>query len=80
VSVNAFNVFNFQQVTGLANDYTLKTGVVPIPQRESCDRPQQARRRHQRRPAEADGPQPNFWRPAAYQPVRQVRFQARLTF
>jgi len=80
VSVNAFNVFNFQQVTGLANDYTLKTGVVPIPNGNPATDRNRLVDDINGAPLKPTDLNPNFWRPAAYQPVRQVRFQARLTF
>ena len=80
LSVNIFNLFNFQQVTRVSQDYTTFVGVAPVPNgNPSTDRAKIVDDRT-RKPLPESAINPNFWRPVAYQPVRQVRFQARLSF
>ncbi len=78
-SVNIFNLFNFQQVTRVSQDYTTFVGVAPVPNgNPSTDRMKIVTQTGE--PLKESDVNPNFWRPALYQPVRQFRFQARLTF
>ena len=80
LSVNIFNLFNFQEVTRVSQEYTIwPHGVAPIPNgNPSTDRSKIVDENG--KPLNASDINPNFWRPAAYQPARQVRFQARLSF
>jgi TonB dependent receptor-like, beta-barrel len=81
VSINVFNLFNFQQVTRVSSDYTeFPQGAAPVPNgKPSTDRGKIVDD-VTGLPLTQSQINPNFWHPVAYQPVRQIRFQARVTF
>ncbi len=84
LSINIFNLFNFQQVTRVSQDYTSASffprGVAPIPNGDPSTDRKKIVDDQTRKPLQESDINPNFWRPVLYQPVRQVRFQARLSF
>jgi outer membrane receptor protein involved in Fe transport len=81
VSVNVFNLFNFQQVTSVSPNYTVApNGVYPVPNGNPNTDKGKIRSDTTGEPLDPSQINPNFLRPTAYQPVRQVRFQARLSF
>jgi outer membrane receptor protein involved in Fe transport len=82
VLVNVFNLFNFQQVTGVSPDYTLsyRNGVAPVPNGNPATDRGKIVSDKTGQPLSPDQVNPNFLQPVSYQPIRQVRFQARLTF
>ena len=81
LSVNVFNLFNFQQVTGVDENYThFPQGVSPVPNgNPSTDKGKIVDdiTGAALKPSQVN---PQFLQPTAYQPVRQVRFQARMSF
>ena len=83
VSVNVFNLFNFQQVTGVDQNYTLiplGPGVAPVPNGNPATDKGKIVDDQTGQPLKPSDVNPHFFQPTAYQPVRQVRFQARLSF
>ena len=82
LSVNAFNLFNFQQVTAVSPNYTVNpdAGVSPVPNGNPATDRSKIVNDVSRQPLDPALINPNFWRPVQYQPVRQIRFQARVTF
>ena len=81
LSVNVFNLFNFQQVTQVDQNYTLGSpGVAPVPNgNPATDKPKIVND-ITGQPVQPSEVNSRFFQPAAYQPIRQVRFQARLSF
>ena len=79
-SVNIFNLFNFQQVTRVSQDYTTSVAVAPVPNGNPSTDRMKIVNSYTREPLKESEVNPNFWQPTLYQPVRQFRFQARLTF
>jgi len=81
ISVNVFNLFNFQQVTSVSQDYTVfPNGVYPVPNGNPATDKGKILSDTTGKPLDPSQINPDFLRPVAYQPVRQVRFQARLSF
>jgi outer membrane receptor protein involved in Fe transport len=81
LSVNVFNLFNFQQVTGVDNNYTYYPyGVAPVPNGNPATDKAKIVDDVYGQPIPSYWVNRNFLQPAAYQPVRQVRFQARVSF
>jgi outer membrane receptor protein involved in Fe transport len=80
LSVNVFNLFNFQQVTAVDNVYSWDVGVLPVPNgNPATDRGKIVNDIDGQR-LKAEEVNKNFLRPVDYQPVRQIRFQARMSF
>ncbi|WP_437949295.1 TonB-dependent receptor [Sorangium sp. So ce296] len=77
VSVDAFNVFNFQAVTATDERYTQAT-VVPLIGGSPKDLA--SLRTADGRPLGPNGRNPNFGKPVAYQPPRSFRLTAKVTF
>jgi outer membrane receptor protein involved in Fe transport len=83
LSVNVFNLFNFQQVTGVDENYTLippGPGVAPVPNGNPATDRGKIVDDQTGQPLKPSDVNPHFFQPTAYQPPRQVRFQARLSF
>ena len=81
LSVNVFNLFNFQHVTAVDQSYTLSPqGVAPVPNGNPATDKGKIVDDQTGQPVLAANVNPHFFQPAAYQPVRQFRFQARLSF
>jgi outer membrane receptor protein involved in Fe transport len=81
LSVNVFNLFNFQQVTRVANQYTTwPNGVSPIPNGNPATDKGKIVSDRTGQPLDPALIESNFLQPTRYQPVRQVRFQARVSF
>ena len=81
LSVNVFNLFNFQQVTGVDENYTLSPqGAAPVPNGNPATDKGKIVDDVTGVPLTPSQINPQFFQPTAYQPVRQVRFQARLSF
>jgi outer membrane receptor protein involved in Fe transport len=84
VGVDVFNLFNFQETTAVDETYTSAT-ILPLPNgtKESLDKAVAEGRitdQDQGAPFTADGVNPNFGKPVAYQSPRNVRFGVRFTF
>jgi outer membrane receptor protein involved in Fe transport len=81
LSVNVFNLFNFQQVTSVDNNYTYSpNGVAPIPNGNPATDKGKIVDDIVGQPIPSAWVNKNFLQPSGYQPVRQVRFQARVSF
>jgi len=80
LSVNVFNLFNFQRVTAVDQDYSHDIGVAPVPNGNPAKDKGKIVDDLFGQPLPAWAINKNFLRPATYQPVRQVRFQARVSF
>jgi outer membrane receptor protein involved in Fe transport len=80
-SVNVFNLFNFQQVTRVSPNYTVwPNGVNPVPNGNPATDKNKIVSDTTGEPLDPSKINPNFLRPVEYQAVRQVRFQARVSF
>jgi outer membrane receptor protein involved in Fe transport len=81
LSVNVFNLFNFQQVTKVVPNYTLPpNGVAPVPNGNPATDKGKIVSDATGLPLDPSKVNLNFLYPSQYQPVRQVRFQARVSF
>ena len=80
LSVNVFNLFNFQQVTAVDNVYSSDVGVLPVPNGNPNTDRGKIVDDILGQPLPKEAVNKNFLRPADYQPVRQIRFQARVSF
>jgi hypothetical protein len=87
VYMDIFNIFNFQEVTAISEDYTFAevTPVVdgkPIKNKDGKLEPDATQLKHpDGTPFDpATEKNPNYGKPAAYQAPRQFRFGARVTF
>jgi outer membrane receptor protein involved in Fe transport len=81
LQVNVFNLFNFQQVTRVANMYTrFPHGVLPVPNGNPATDKDKIVSDRTGKPLNPAFIESDFLQPTAYQPVRQVRFQARVSF
>ena len=81
LQVNVFNLFNFQQVTRVANNYTRSpNGVLPVPNGNPATDKDKIVSDVTGKPLNPAFIEPDFLQPNQYQPVRQVRFQARMSF
>jgi len=81
LSVNVFNLFNFQQVTGVDQRYTLyPQGVAPVPNGNPATDKSKIVDDVTGQPLQPSQVNARFFQPTDYQPIRQVRFQARLNF
>jgi outer membrane receptor protein involved in Fe transport len=81
LSVNVFNLFNFQQVTEVDQNYTLDSpGVAPVPNGNPATDKGKIVNDVTGQPVQPSQVNSRFFQPASYQPIRQVRFQARLSF
>jgi outer membrane receptor protein involved in Fe transport len=81
VGVDVFNLFNFQQYTGVDQDYTL-ADVRPIPNGTTADLPGGKGKLLYTDGSKFDDADknPNFGKPNQYQTPRQIRLNARVTF
>ena len=80
VSVDCFNVFNFQQITAVDNNYTF-AGVLPVVNGKPSDLPSTLRYDDgSGRPFAQADINPNFQKALAYQLPRAFRFGVKLTF
>ncbi|HSE46713.1 MAG TPA: TonB-dependent receptor, partial [Gemmatimonadales bacterium] len=81
ISVDVFNLFNFQQVTRVDANYTVwPNGVNPVPNGNPATDKGKIVSDTTGEPLDPSQVNPNFLLPRQYQPVRQVRFQARVSF
>jgi outer membrane receptor protein involved in Fe transport len=81
LSVNVFNLFNFQTATAVDQNYThYPQGVSPVPNGNPATDRAKIVDDVTGLPLQPSQINPQFLQPTAYQPVRQVRFQARLSF
>jgi hypothetical protein len=80
ISMDVFNLFNFQGATRLDETYTT-ADVLPIPDGTTADlKDPKKLRRANGSPFDPNARNPHFGKPMEYQAPRQLRFGARVTF
>jgi outer membrane receptor protein involved in Fe transport len=80
-SIDAFNLFNFQGVTGTDQDYTVgPNGALPIPNGTPADLPNGVHSDLDGHILAGDELNPNFGNTTSYQSPRSIRLGVKLTF